>query len=108
MREFVVSANRRHVSAAQFLDVFQEHWIQYFGRPQTSGLGLDGSFKSAGLADYYCDKHQILLGLIPSEARWKLGICERAIQSAKHVMESLAQKTQRSLLKKRSRRPSVC
>ena len=35
----------------------------------------------------FCDQHGIYLDLVPSEAHWKLGICERSIESVKYILE---------------------
>ena len=61
-----------------------------FWVPPTLTLDPDGSFRSKELEEF-CDKHHIFLGIIPSEAHWKIGVCERTVQSVKHVMECMAQ-----------------
>ena len=85
----ILQGKQKHISAGQFVQIFQEAWVSYFGHPQTLRLDPDGAFRSHELASY-CDRHQIYLDLIPGEAHWKLSVCERSIQAIKHVMASLA------------------
>ena len=59
--------------------------MQYFGKPQVLRLDPSGSFRSQHV-ESFCDRHQILFGIIPGEAHWKLGICEQAVQGLKEVM----------------------
>ena len=82
----VLHGKRQHLSATQFLHTFAESWVEYFGYPRTLRLDPDGSFRSNELAEY-CDRHRIHLDLIPGEAHWKLSVCERSIQSIKHILE---------------------
>lgn len=86
----VLSGKKTHISAAQFLETFQESWTQYFGLPHTLRVDPDGTFRSATIQDF-CDRHHIHYDIIPGEAHWKLGICEQAIQGAKYVMSKLAE-----------------
>ena len=81
----VLKGKRQHVSAAQFITTLKESWIGYFGLPKTLRLDPDGAFRSHALSDY-CDQHQIFLDLIPSEAHWKLGVCERSVQATKTIL----------------------
>ena len=80
---------RSHVTAAQFLELFQECWTQYFGMPRVLRVDPDGTFRSHELLEF-CDRHQVFLDIIAGEAHWKLSTCERAIQSTKEVMTKLA------------------
>ena len=82
------TGRRSHVTAAQFLELFQECWGQYFGLPRTLRLDPDGSFRSHEVTEF-CDRHQIFLDIIAGEAHWKLSACERAIQGTKEVMTAL-------------------
>ena len=59
-----------------FKKVFQESWCQYFGLPDNLRLDPDGTFRSKAVEEY-CDRHQIFLDIIPGEAHWKLGVCEK-------------------------------
>ena len=34
----------------------------------------------------FCDQDHIFLDLVPSEGHWKLGVCERAMQSTKSIL----------------------
>lgn len=81
---------KQTMNAAKFLDYFQEGWTQYFGNPQTLRLDPSGVFRSTHVENF-CDEKGIFLEVIPGEAHWKLGICERAIDSVKSVMTRLAQ-----------------
>lgn len=85
---FVAQGKHKHISAAQFISTFKESWIEYFQVPNTLRLDPDGSFRSAELSEF-CDQNHIFLAIIPSEAHWKLGICEQSIQSIKHILEHL-------------------
>eukprot|EP00435_Cladocopium_sp_Y103_P048422 s1300_g14.t1 len=78
-----------HVGASQFLETFQECWIQYFGLPDTLRLDPDGTFRSKAVEEY-CDRHQIFLDVIPGEAHWKLGTCENAVKGVKELMTRVA------------------
>eukprot|EP00435_Cladocopium_sp_Y103_P017346 s510_g4.t1 len=78
------------MNAAQFLDYFQEGWIQYFGCPNVLRLDPSGAFRSLAV-ERFCDEKGIFLDVIPGEAHWKNGICEKAIDSVKSVMTKLAQ-----------------
>ena len=85
----IVSGQRKHVNATQFIECFRSHWTQYFGNPHTLRVDPDGSFRSNELSEY-CDRNHIFLDLVASEAHWKIGICEQAIQGAKSVMTKVA------------------
>ena len=85
----ILHGKQKHVSASQFISVLQESWVSYFGYPRTLRVDPDGAFRSHELATF-CDQQQIFLDIIPGEAHWKLSVCERSIQAAKHVMECLA------------------
>ena len=84
----IVSGQRKHVSATQFIECFRSHWTQYFGHPHTLRVDPDGSFRSHELNEF-CDRSHIFLDLVASEAHWKIGICEQAIQGAKSIMTKL-------------------
>ena len=84
----VSKGKQQHLSAAQFVDVFGESWVEYFGHPLTLRLDPDGAFRSHELGDY-CDRYHIFLDLIPGEAHWKLAACERSIRSIKAILEAI-------------------
>ena len=85
---FVLKGKHQHVSASLFISTFRECWTQYFGYPRTLRLDPDGAFRSIELSDF-CDQQQIFLDLIPGEAHWKLGTCERSIQATKTILEKV-------------------
>ena len=85
---FVLKGKHQHVSASLFISTFRECWTQYFGYPRTLRLDPDGAFRSLELSDF-CDQQQIFLDLIPGEAHWKLGTCERSIQATKTILEKV-------------------
>ena len=84
----ISSGKKGHVSAQQFLTCFRENWTQYFGNPHTLRVDPDGSFRSHEVSNY-CDRYNIFLDIVPGEAHWKIGVCEKAIQGAKSVMDKL-------------------
>ena len=84
----ISKGKQQHLSAAQFVDVFGESWVEYFGHPLTLRLDPDGAFRSHELGDY-CDRYHIFLDLIPGEAHWKLAACERSIRSIKAILEAI-------------------
>ena len=86
----VLEGKKAHVNAPQFLEVFRESWVQYFGYPNQLRLDPDGTFRSSNVSEF-CDRHQIFLDLTPGEAHWKLGICEQSIQGTKQIMSKLAE-----------------
>ena len=47
-----VRGKQKHVSGAQFISVFKEAWISYFGCPLTLRVDPDGSFRSHGLSEF--------------------------------------------------------
>ena len=69
---------------------FKEAWVSYFGHPQTLRVDPDGALRSHEVSDY-CDQQQIFLDIIAGEAHWKIGICERSIQTVKHLLEQVVQ-----------------
>ena len=79
---------KQHISAGQFISVLRESWTEYFGHPKTLRLDPDGAFRSRELEEF-CDQQNIMLDIIPGEAHWKLGICERSIQSVKYLLEAV-------------------
>lgn len=85
----MLTGKKKHISAAQFISTLKESWLEYFGTPSTLRLDPDGAFRSHELSQF-CDQQQIYLDMIPDEAHWKLGICERSIQSIKEVLNKLA------------------
>ena len=84
----VLHGKHQHVSASLFISTFRECWTQYFGYPRTLRMDPDGALRSVELADF-CDQQQIYLDLIPGEAHWKLGTCERSIQATKTIVEKI-------------------
>ena len=84
----VLHGKHQHVSASLFISTFRECWTQYFGYPRTLRMDPDGAFRSVELADF-CDQQQIYLDLIPGEAHWKFGTCERSIQATKTIVEKI-------------------
>ena len=85
----ILTGKKAHVNAASFLESLQEICFQYFGLPYTLRVDPDGTFRNTAVRDF-CDRNHIHLDIIPGESHWKLGICEQAIQGAKHVMNKLA------------------
>ena len=88
--KIVLTGKRSHLTANQFVETFGEHWVQYFGFPNQLRVDPDGSFRSHVVQEY-CDRHQIMLDIIPGEAHWKVGICEQAIQGTKTLMNKIAE-----------------
>ena len=86
----VSKGKQQHLSTAQFLMVFGESWVEYFGHPLTLRMDPDGAFRSHELIDY-CDRYHIFLDLIPGEAHWKLAACEKSIQSIKSMLEAIVE-----------------
>ena len=84
----ILKGKKQHVSAAQFITTFKEAWCSYFGTPRVLRLDPDGAFRSKELGEY-CDQHQIYLDVIPGEAHWKLGVCERTIQAIKSILNKV-------------------
>ena len=89
-RVLLSGTKKLHANAGQFLQGFQESWVQYFGFPNCLRLDPDGTFRSQAVQDY-CDQNQIYLDMTPGEAHWKLGVCEQAIQGVKSVMDKIAE-----------------
>ena len=87
-RVLMKGKKRQHVSAAMFLSTVKESWISYFGCPKTLRLDPDGAFRSQQVSEY-CDNKHIFLDIQPSEGHWKMGTCERAIQSTKAILEKI-------------------
>ena len=85
----VLTGKKAHISASQFISTLKESWLEYFGTPSTLRVDPDGAFRSHELSQF-CDQQQIYLDMIPGEAHWKLGTCERSIQSVKGVLDKLA------------------
>ena len=81
----VLKGKQKHLSAAQFITTLKEAWCSYFGTPRVLRLDPDGAFRSRELSEY-CDQHHIYLDLVPGEAHWKLGVCERSSQSIKTIL----------------------
>lgn len=81
----ILHGKKKHISAGQFLSVLKEAWISYFGRPRTLRVDPDGAFRSHELSEY-CDRNHIYLDIIPGEAHWKLGVCEKGLQSVKELL----------------------
>lgn len=86
----ILQGKKKHMSAALFLSTFKEAWISYFGHPSTLRVDPDGALRSHEISEF-CDQQQIFLDIIPGEAHWKIGICERSIQTVKHLLEQVAQ-----------------
>ena len=85
-RVLLAGTKKLHATAGQFLQTFQEGWVQYFGFLNCLRLDPDGS---QAVQDY-CDQNQIYLDLTRGEAHWKLGMREQAIQGMKSVMHKIA------------------
>ena len=86
----MTQGKKQTMNAAQFLDYFHEGWVQYFGCPNVLRLDPSGAFRSLAV-ERFCDEKGVFLDVIPGEAHWKNGICEKAIDSVKTVMTKLAQ-----------------
>ena len=86
----ILQGKKKHMSAALFLSTFKEAWISYFGHPSTLRVDPDGALRSHEISEF-CDQQRIFLDIIPGEAHWKIGICERSIQTVKHLLEQVAQ-----------------
>ena len=86
----ILHGKKQHMSAALFLSTFKEAWVSYFGHPQTLRVDPDGALRSHEVSEY-CDQQHIFLDIIAGEAHWKIGICERSIQTVKHLLEQVVQ-----------------
>ena len=73
---------KQTMSASEFLQFLEEHWVQYFGVPQSLRLDPSGAFRSREV-DQYCEARGIYLDVIAGEAHWQLGTCEQAIRGLK-------------------------
>lgn len=85
----VLSGNKKHISASQFISTLRESWFSYFGNPHTLRVDPDGAFRSHELSAY-CDQQHIYLDIVPGEAHWKIGSCERGVQAIKDLVTKLA------------------
>eukprot|EP00435_Cladocopium_sp_Y103_P050029 s2515_g15.t1 len=83
-----LQGKKQHVSAALFLSLFREAWLEYFGHPQNLRLDPDGAFRSHEIEEF-CDQQHIHLDVIPGEAHWKLGVCENSIQAIKQMLSAI-------------------
>ena len=81
---------KQTMSARDFLQFMDEHWIQYFGIPHTLRVDPSGAFRSREI-ESYCDSKGIFLDIIAGEAHWQLGTCEQAIRGVKEVLTKLAE-----------------
>eukprot|EP00439_Symbiodinium_sp_Y106_P070844 s93_g12.t1 len=86
----LTQGSKQQPSAMACLNYLQEGWMQYFGRPKVLRLDPAGSFRSQTV-ESFCDRHHILLEIIPGEAHWKLGVCEQAVKGVKEVMGKLCE-----------------
>lgn len=85
----VLTGKKKHISAAQFISVLKESWIEYFGVPHTLRVDPDGAFRSHEIAEF-STRSGIYLDIIPGEAHWKIGTCEKSVQSTKDLLDKLA------------------
>lgn len=83
------TGQQKHISATQFISTLKEAWFEYFGIPHTLRVDPDGAFRSHELGAF-CDQNRIFLDMIPGEAHWKNGTCEKGVQGLKELMYKLA------------------
>ena len=83
------TGQQKHISATQFISTLKEAWFEYFGIPHTLRVDPDGAFRSHELSAF-CDQNHIFLDMIPGEAHWKNGTCEKGVQGLKELMYKLA------------------
>ena len=69
---------------------YEEIWLPAHGVPASIRVDSAGAWVSEK-ADTYFSERGVYLETIPAEAHWQIGIVERAIQSMKAVLDSLAQ-----------------
>ena len=81
---------KQTMSAREFLQFLEEHWIQYFGTPHNLRLDPSGAFRSREVEQFCCDRG-IYLEVIAGEAHWQLGTCEQAIRGIKEIMTKVAE-----------------
>ena len=84
----VSKGQKQQPSGATCVQYLQEGWSQIFGQPRTLRLDPAGNFRSHAV-EQFCDQQGIFLDLVPGEARWKIGVCEQAVQGVKDVMDKL-------------------
>ena len=86
----LTKGSKQQPSAPVCLQYLNEGWNQIFGKPRAMRLDAAGSFRSQAVVEY-CDRHGILLDLIPADAHWATGICEQAVQGTKVLMSKLSE-----------------
>ena len=87
----VIFENSRQMATWPLVkQVFEEHWLVYFGQPEVLRVDPEGVWRDTEASDW-CATKGIQLDTIPAEAHWQIGIVENAIKQAKAVMTALAE-----------------
>ena len=85
-------------SADMYLQLFQEQWQQYFGRPETLRFDSEGAWRSRELDEAF-NNLGIMLDPIPGDAHWHLSPLERAIAWIKECLSKLSAQDPESSVK---------
>ena len=76
-------------NADMYRRFFQEHWQQYFGRPETIRFDSEGAWRSRDLDECFSNLG-IMMDPIPGDAHWHLSPLERSIAWIKECLSKLA------------------
>ena len=86
----VLTQHKTHLPNAQdYVRFFQEHWQQYFGKPETLRYDAEGTWRSKALDDAF-SQIGIMLDPVPGDAHWHISPLERSIAWVKECLSRLA------------------
>ena len=74
--------------AQSYVRFFNEHWQQYFGRPELLRFDAEGTWRSKSLDAAFSDLG-IMLDPIPGDAHWHISPLERSIAWVKECLSKL-------------------
>ena len=71
-----------------YVKFFQEHWQQYFGKPETLRFDAEGTWRSKALDEAFTQMG-IYMDPVPGDAHWHISPLERCIEWLKECMSKL-------------------
>ena len=86
----VLVQHKTHLPNAEtYIRFFQEHWQQYFGKPEILRYDAEGTWRSKALDSAFSDMG-IMLDPVPGDAHWHISPLERSIAWVKECLSKLA------------------
>ena len=86
--QIMVEHPTKHPNAQMYIRCFEEHWQQYFEKPEMLRFDAEGTWRSRELDESF-GKLGVMMDPIPGDAHWHLSPLERAIGWLKECLSRL-------------------